>query len=312
MKGRFNDLPGGYVLVTAARDEEQYIGDCIESVLCQRIKPLVWVIVNDASQDNTEKIVKNYASSNTFVFLINKKPKKGLKGFSSKVDALNLGAGIVRQNQYGFIGHLDADITLKPEYYEKILEKFHENPFLGLAGGAIFELKYKKFQPRKGNVPWSVPGAIQVFRRKCYEEIGAFSSMPFGGEDWLAEILAKMNGWQVQSFSELPAFHHKPSHLRRGVFTEAIREGALDYSMGAHPVFEIVKCLKRVVIKPYVLFACIRIYSFILQYLVLNKQYVKPEVRTYLRREQLGRLREEIKTIEKKVNFIVNRLQKDN
>ena len=36
----------------------------------------------------------------------------------------------------------------------------------------------------------SVPGAIQMFRRECYQEIGGMLPIEYGGEDWYAEIMA--------------------------------------------------------------------------------------------------------------------------
>ena len=55
------NLPG-YVLITPARDEAQFIELTIKSVLAQSIRPLRWVIVNDGSADGTEAIVSNYAA----------------------------------------------------------------------------------------------------------------------------------------------------------------------------------------------------------------------------------------------------------
>jgi hypothetical protein len=65
----------------------------------------------------------------------------------------------------------------------------------------------------------------------------------------------------------------------------------MDYAMGAHPVFEVVKCGRRVVQKPYGLFAFIRFYGFVLQYLLGRRRAVGMDVMTFLRSEQLVRLR---------------------
>jgi len=47
-----------YILVTAAKNEGENLPKTIQSVVEQTIKPVVWVIVDDCSTDNTPKILK--------------------------------------------------------------------------------------------------------------------------------------------------------------------------------------------------------------------------------------------------------------
>ena len=100
-----------------------------------------------------------------------------------------------------------------------------------------------------------------------------------------------MNGWEVTAFPDIPAFHHKPSAGKRGLIKEAIREGAMDYSMGTHPLFELVKCVRRMKQKPYGIFAAYRIYGFLLQYAMRQGRPVTKEAMAFLRSEQLFKLR---------------------
>ena len=52
-----------YVLITAARNEEAFIGNTIKSVIAQTVLPTKWVIVSDGSTDRTDEIVKGYEYS---------------------------------------------------------------------------------------------------------------------------------------------------------------------------------------------------------------------------------------------------------
>jgi glycosyltransferase involved in cell wall biosynthesis len=49
-----------YVLITPARNEEEFIEQIIKSVIQQTILPLKWMIVSDGSTDGTDEIVKRY------------------------------------------------------------------------------------------------------------------------------------------------------------------------------------------------------------------------------------------------------------
>jgi poly-beta-1,6-N-acetyl-D-glucosamine synthase len=283
-----------YVLVTAARNEEQYIGLCIESVLSQSILPYKWLIVSDGSTDDTEKIIKEYLKDHPFIQFIRKEPDQAMEGFASKVFALSMGVKLLRGIDYFLIGHLDADITLEKEYYAIMLDKFNNNPKLGIAGGYFFEKEHGVFKCHASNSPWSVAGGIQLFRSKCYQDIGGLKPMPLGGEDWYAEIQARMQGWEVLALPDVPAYHHNPGVAKRGMISEAIRGGAMDYLMGTHPLFELFKCLRRIQHKPYFVFAIIRMYGFLKPYLLGQHRQVTKDVMIFLRNEQLSRLRKMI------------------
>ncbi len=281
----------GYALITAAHNEEKYIGPCIASVLSQSIRPRRWVIVSDGSTDETDNIISKYTKIYPIIQFIRKEHDPEMKGFASKVCAINMGVEALKGMDYQLIGHLDADITLRKDYYETMINIFNDNPHLGITGGYISEKVKGSFKSRSANSPWSVSGGIQLFRRECYQDIGGLRPMPLGGEDWHAEILARMHGWHVISFPEIPVYHHKNSRNKRGRIKEAIREGAMDYSMGAHPIFEIFKCARRVKESPYFIFAIIRMYGFLKPYLMKTQRQVKKEEMQFLRLEQISRIK---------------------
>ncbi len=281
-----------YALITAARNEEDYIGKCIDSVIGQSVKPDFWVIVSDGSVDRTEEIVRDYARFNHWIHLVRREPTPSNVGFSSKVFALKKGLERLNDRRFDYIGHLDADITLPSHYYSIMTGEFEKNPRLGIAGGYILESPNGEFKSRKANSPWSVAGGIQFFRYECYRDIGDLIPMPQGGEDWYAEIVARMRNWEVKAFPTVPAFHHKPSDMRRGVIKEAKRLGEMDYSLGTHPLFEIVKCLRRIKLKPYGVFAAVRLFSFCKLLVERCPRVVNRDVVLFLRREQLLRLKQ--------------------
>ena len=280
-----------YVLITAARNEETYIEKTIKAVLSQGLLPKQWVIVSDASEDRTDEIVKEVASKKEFIYFIRKEKKPGEIGFASKVNALQLGYGNLAKVPYDFIGHLDADVSFGAEYYQCIIEKALNKPSLGITGGFIYERTGTGFRSRPSNTGESVAGAIQFFRRKCYEDIGQFIPIPVGGEDWYAEIVARMKGWEVKSYPELKVFHHKKGVRTRGLIKENFRQGMVDFCFGTHPLFEIAKVARRVKEKPYFFAALVRLAGFLWSYPSRLERVVPREIIEYLRREQLARLR---------------------
>jgi glycosyltransferase involved in cell wall biosynthesis len=171
----------GYVLVTAAYNEEAYIEALLRSVVQQTHPPVRWVVVSDGSTDGTDEIVGRYARQYAFIEL-RRIAEEHERDFQAQVNAINLGFRTLRDVQYDFIGNLDADISLEPTYFARLIEEFRTRPRLGLAGGMIYEPENGRFRYRKMNCPESVAHAVQLFRRECFEMLGGYMAMPYGGK----------------------------------------------------------------------------------------------------------------------------------
>jgi len=279
---------GSYVLITAAHNEEAYIEKPLHAVVNQSVKPLQWIIVNDRSTDGTGELIKQYQARYEFIKLLTLTGDNS-RNFGAQVHAINKGYELARQFDFEFIGNLDADISFGTYYFEKLLSVFSHNPTLGLAGGTVCEEVEGVFRPRKTNNPRSVPHAVQFFRRSCFDGIGGYKPLKYGGPDWYAEVMARMKGWDVQAVPELEVFHHRPTLGAEGMLRGCIRQGMMDYSLGSHPLFEIVKCARRMQERP--LLGLTRLLSFFWATCTAPEREASDEFKEYLRKEQWGRLK---------------------
>jgi poly-beta-1,6-N-acetyl-D-glucosamine synthase len=280
-----------YALVTAAYNEQALIEQAILSIVSQTVRPDNWIIVSDGSTDSTDDVVQRYAAIHQFVQLCRVSDDHP-RNFAAQVNAINKGLRLLQKTTYKFIGNIDADITLEPDYFARLLEKFQRDPKLGLAGGAVYERCGRGvFKERRGNSVASVAHACQLFRRECFEEIGgAYVPLPYGGPDTYAEIVARMKYWRVASFSELKVFHHRRTGSVGGVLRGWFRQGKMDYSLGTLPLFELFKLLRRAMIKPYLIGSIARLAGFIDSYRRREKRAVPDEFVFYFRHEQRQRL----------------------
>jgi glycosyltransferase involved in cell wall biosynthesis len=246
--------------------------------------------VSDASTDKTDAIVHDYAEKYEFIKLLRiTEPHK--RNFGAQVDAINKGCELLKPTEYDFIGNLDADISFNPTYFEDLFTKFKADRTLGIGGGWIWESPGAEFKPRMTNSRASVPHGIQMFRRQCFEQIGGYVPLKYGGPDWLAEIQARMHGWKVQSFEDIQVFHNRPTGGGEGFTRAWYRQGRMAYGMGSDPVFEFIKCVRRLRERPYVLGGIVRYLSFVLSYLRREHRLVSIEVAEFLRTEQRQRVR---------------------
>jgi len=285
-----------YVLITPARNEEAYIEKVIQSVVAQTILPSKWVIVNDGSTDATAGIVGRYLTKYDWMELVNL-PTHRDRSFAGKVHAFNAGLEVVKRVDYGIIGNLDSDVSFDPEYCEFLLNKFKEDASLGVAGTIFREEGYSSatdsFEGQN-----HVAGGCQLFRRRCFEEIGGYIPNREGGIDWIAVTNARMMGWRTRSFREKSFFHYRSlGTAERSFLASAFSYGEKDYYLGGHPLWEIFRVAYRATKKPYVL-GGIALYSgYLTAFLRQMKRPVSKELMRFHRREQMMKLKKILKSV---------------
>ncbi len=281
---------GRYALLTSAKNEEQYIRDAIESVISQTILPTAWLIVDDGSTDRSAKIVSEYSRKHSFIRLHVCSNEPG-RSFASQYKAIQAGYGLIQDVPFDYIGVHDADIAVQGQrYYEHILDEFEQNKDLGITGGLIYEKQGGRFASRKGNSLHSVAGGIQMFRRQCFDQIGGYTPLPHGGSDWLAQINARMIGWDVRALPEIHAFHYRPTATASGRMRGWFRLGMLDSSFGSHPIFEVVKCFRRLTSKPAIFGSVVRFCGYAWWRAKNAKPIIPEEAAAFLRNEQRTRV----------------------
>jgi glycosyltransferase involved in cell wall biosynthesis len=288
-----SELPNNgkaYVLATAAYNEEAYLERLIGSVVSQTVRPKKWIIVSDGSTDGTDEIAQRYANQYSFIQVL-RITEEHPRNFAAQVNAINAGFAQLKGMDYAYIGNLDADVSFEPSYFAALLDTFEKNPDLGVAGGSICEEHGAEFSARRGNRVRSVPLAVQLFRRECYEAFGGYVPLKYGGPDWYAEIVARMKGWRVESLPELRAFHHRPTGTADRLLRYVFSQGCLDYSVGSYPLFEILKCIRRLPERPLITGAVVRLAAFAWSYCRREKRQVPQEIVDFLRSEQRERLK---------------------
>lgn len=278
-----------YVLITAAHNEQDYIEKTIISVINQLHKPTEWIIVSDGSTDNTESIVNKYASEISFIRLIINKRMEG-RDFASKVYAINIGLNSIQTSEYDYLGILDADVSFEKNYYSSLIEEFKKNPKLGIAGGKYFDIIDGE-KVRVYPSPYSVRGATQFFRKECFDKIEGIKPIKYGGEDALACYAARMYDWEIKNIESLVVLHQRPTGLTGShILRTRFRDGIVEYNLCYHPLFQLVKCIKRIFNKPVFIGSVLRFAGYWFAYMKREKKVVPKELIQFIRKDQLFRI----------------------
>jgi glycosyltransferase involved in cell wall biosynthesis len=278
-----------YVLITAARNEERYIQLTLDSVAAQTNPPMRWVIVSDASSDRTDEIVEEYRRRHDWIDLI-RMPEHRDRSFAAKVQCVNAGFEQIARLGFDVIGSLDADISFAPDYFQFLLGKFAENPRLGVAGTPFVE-RNNHYDYRFTSVE-HVSGACQLFRRKCFEDIGGYVPIKGGGIDWTAVTTARMKGWQTRTFTEKTCLHHRQMGTASASQLKGIyRHGQKDYYLGGHPLWQMFRCAYQMSRSPYVIGGLCLLAGYSSALLRHAERPISPELVQFHRAEQIARLK---------------------
>ena len=282
-------------LITPARNEEAFIENTIRSVAAQTVRPVKWIIVSDGSSDRTDEIVKQYASQHAWLELL-RMPEHRDRQFAAKANCFNAGYERLKGLEFDLIANLDADITFEPTYCEFLLGKL-PRLFGSRRGGHSALLKMQaswiKHSYAHGSANLNhVSGACQMFRRKCFEEVGGYIPIKGGAIDWIAVTTARMRGWQTRTFLEKACFHHR----KLGTGNDSplmvrFHYGKKAYYVGGHPVWEILRGIFQMREQPYVIGGMYFLGGFVWAVLTRMHRPVSPELMAFHRTEQLARLK---------------------
>jgi hypothetical protein len=114
--------------------------------------------------------------------------------------------------------NVDADVSMDPDYFERLLAEFAADPRLGIASGSALEEVDGAWVKRfvTGGTVW---GATRAYRRACLEDVLPLEERH--GWDGLDQLRARSRGWRTRTIPDLEFRHHR-------------REGARDASRVAH------------------------------------------------------------------------------
>ena len=284
-----------YILLTAAKNEEAYIPEALRSVVRQTALPTAWFIVDDGSTDRTAEIIRGYAEEHPFIRLLARQHNEP-RNFGSKDKAIQAAYDLAKAVAADFIGIQDADIAPdRPDYYETVLRGFAANPRLGLACGCLYERVRGEWAKRQEDSDTTVPGGVQMFRRSCFDQIGGYKPLFYGGEDTLAQLEAERLGWESRVHRDQKVFHYRTTASASGIWRGCFRGGLADASFGYHPIYEIGKCLRRFRVRPLVGGAVVRFSGYLWWKLNRRQPLVPPETVAFLRKAQTAKVRRSLR-----------------
>ena len=279
-----------YAVVTPARNEAAFIEQTIQSMTAQSLPPAKWVIVSDGSTDSTDDIVKRYLGRHPWMALV-RMPERRDRQFAAKVFAFNAGYEHIQPIDCDVVGNLDADITFEPDYFAYLMDQFQRSPELGVAGTPFVENGKPIYDFRFTNVE-HVSGACQMFRRRCFEDIGGYQPVKSGGIDWIAVTTARMRGWKTRTFTDKYCVHHRKMGTgSHSALKTWFKHGQKDYFLGGHPLWQMFRSAYQMTKRPFFIGGGLLLLGYAWAAISGTERPISRELMYFNRREQMQRLK---------------------
>jgi len=269
-----------YAVVTPARDEADNLPRLAASLAAQTVLPQAWNIVDNGSSDGTVGVAHQLEAVHDWIHVLTVPGGSVADRGGPVVRALQAGIAALDPAPQVLV-NVDADISMEPDYFERLLAKFDADPDLGIASGSAFEQRRGAWEQRfvTGTTVW---GASRAYRWECLEELLPLEERV--AWDGLDEFKANTRGWRTQAFEELHFRHHRREGERDGAaWRTRLNQGRVTYYLGYRPWYLVLRALWHARREPSALAMPI---GYALSAVRRDERSGDEEARAYLRQQQ--------------------------
>jgi len=281
------------LIISPCRDEAQYLRRTLDSVAAQSVQPVLWVVVDDGSTDETPAILAEYARQLPYLRVVRRNDRGTRKVGPGVIEAFYAGLEIARLEDFDYVCKLDMDLDLPVRYFELLIERMEGNPRIGTTSGKPWFIhpRHGALVPEVCSDEMSV-GMTKFYRVTCFKEIGGFvREVMWDGIDCHR---ARMLGWIAESVNleQIRFVHLRPQGTsHKGIWTGRLRMGFGQYFMGTSPIYYLAVVVSRLPAYPVVIGSVAMLWGYLRSWLKGLPRYDDLEFRRFLRSYQHACLR---------------------
>jgi poly-beta-1,6-N-acetyl-D-glucosamine synthase len=230
----------GYGIVTPVLNQANELRRLASCVLEQTVLPAAWVIVDQASVDDTRTVAHDLAREHSWI-RVGATTIDGTR-VAPTVHAFHAGLAELDPTP-DVVVRLEADTVLDRTYFERLLRERVPEADLATAARPETHEAHGVWRQRHGTGP-GVWGACRAYRRDCLDELLPLEEHM--GWDTLDLQKAVVKGWVSRLFLDLPFRHHRSEGSRDGArFRTWVIQGEATHFMSYRVSYLLVRTLYR-------------------------------------------------------------------
>lgn len=276
-----------YCLITPCRDEAKYARRTLDSIANQTVPPALWVIVDDASKDQTPSILAEYAAKLPYIRVIRREDRGFRKLGGGVIDAFYDGYNAINPDDFDYVCKFDLDLDLQPRCFERLMERMEGDPRIGTASGKPWFRGADGEEVDEMCGDENSVGMIKFYRVACFKQIGGFvRELMWDGIDGHR---CRMLGWIAASWNdpELRFEHLRPMGTSdRSWWHGRVRHGFGQYFMGTTPAYMLASALFRMTRPPIVIGGVAMLWGYFKSLASRKPRYGDAEFRKFVHKYQ--------------------------
>lgn len=218
-------------LIMPVYNEERFLKLCLDSLMKQTVKPSQVIVIDDGSTDRSPEIIAKYPVTSILTL-----PKQKNSMIERVPYVMKAGTKLL-DDDFDYVGNLDADTVLEPQYYEKLLREMENDKKIGIGGGKL------NGQPDTGRILGLIPyvyGCNRLYSRKCWFKLNDGKILkPVPTWDTYHNIYAQMLGFKALRFDYIQSWALRPAGLGKD-----FSKGFQSYQLGYYGMFLLLRALK--------------------------------------------------------------------
>ena len=278
-------MSSNYILITPIKNEEKNINELINSIVNQTILPVLWVIINDYSTDNSYMHISEAEYKYSWIRCIkpaNERKERDLGLHLPKVmqEGFDFAYKTCMSENipFGFAGNVDGDIRPNTNYFECLIKEFEINLRLGIASGTpVIICEGEQIRPKNADIP---SGGAMLLNKKCFEICGGIPQSY--SYDSVLNVKARLNGWEVKRFHFAEHYSTRYATGADGNWKRYVTLGKSHYYIGYNPLLAILKGIQFILKYPHMR-GIAYIYGYMRDMLTLKKKIPDKDVQRYFR-----------------------------
>lgn len=246
-----------YILITPVRNEENNIPKLVECVIKQTILPILWIIINNDSNDNTPKLLSSLEKEFNFIHILNQdyiEKSEGHLNFSITVKkaydfAIALSNSL--KINYDYVGKLDADIIIPKDFFEKLIMNCKNDSKIGVASGKMLHYDPDNNSKNKNEKYFSDEISDErIYKKQFLEQIGGFPITKYS-PDTVMLAKARINGWKIITYDNIDFYHVRHSFPPKRKWKSSVITGESKYYLNYSPLLFFLGFIYLLTQKPF-------------------------------------------------------------